>query len=203
MYKFEGSKYKEGFKPITEIAKEVKTIINSTFKGVKVGVTSEKFSMGRAIRIGIKKLPFAEHIYDSVTHYVEDSKEIKELKAKIQKVADQWNYIDSDVQSDYYNCSYYATVRVEPDAEFGKEAKLEPHQYAILKDKSSRKAGDYEIQLLDWNGNTIDILTKGTDEGVDARLSRNGELVWEGLIEGKKWGIELIQHLISILEGDA
>jgi len=112
-YGWKGERY-EATKDLRlkDIAKKIKDEILMKHPNIKVSVRSEYFSMGCAIRINVKQVPFRisyleTHPYGGKTRKFHAK--AKELLKDIQGIADQYRYNDSDAMIDYFNTNFYCT----------------------------------------------------------------------------------------------
>lgn len=199
MYKFEGKSYGKEFKPITEIAKLVKDEIHATIPGIKVGVTSNTFSMGRSITVTIKAMPIARYIYDTKTRGLKESEEWDILNKKLREIADSYNRIETDAQSDYFSYYYYSSITVDFEARQEGNIKLHSGEYAILEDRDSRSKG-YHCKLKNWKGIVFEANLLKVSEGFDTEILVNGVFYWKGIIDKSKAYHEIIEELTSRFE---
>lgn len=116
-----GSNY-TGFMDATEVAKNVREELkraqeaNYLPAGVSFSVTRDKFAGGQAVRVSVRGIPDADRRDPVETnHWGEpaDRAEAKELDQRVKSITNAWNR--QDVDTDYYNVSYYGTVDIETD----------------------------------------------------------------------------------------
>lgn len=129
--KFTGKNYeKTSDLSIAEISKMIKTELAIEFPDWKFSVKSKSYTGGRSLNVYIEDMPYnpySEYMdnriknnitgYDyerggNVDEYIETYR--KDYK-KIEHIANQYNYDDSDVQSDYFSVNYYCFVTLEHD----------------------------------------------------------------------------------------
>lgn len=138
-YKRTGSKYKETSNlSTTDIAKLVRSEINAKYpkkKWYKVSVRSEYFAWGSAIEVSINATPFngltpeyqlalesqdwetfnkreRTRAYWQQTRY---TAEMCLFMDTLKNIQNQYNFDDSDSQTDYFHVNYYGGVQVSYD----------------------------------------------------------------------------------------
>jgi len=120
---------------IVEIAKlvrkDIKTYIKeNNLKGLKVSVTTEKYSGCRSLNAEIVKVPSnygaITNEYLRATQWLQDysnsygveryTPEFNQVIDDIKKIIESYNREDIDIQSDYFNVSYYSRVSIDIDS---------------------------------------------------------------------------------------
>ena len=97
------------------------------FKGVKVSVTSKRYSGGSSVDVRILAAPFAANDARKIERNirrglvgatVSTSDRMRLLVAQLEMLANLWRRDDSDSATDYFNCNCYLGVTVDmSDAE--------------------------------------------------------------------------------------
>lgn len=136
--KWEGSHYKNTRDLKTsEIAKLIKKELDIEFnEAAKFSVTTDVFSGGSSINVTITDLsfiPYTEHFLThlkagkSIEDYNEENHdqynrysnrfndEFNTLIKKVERIANQYNFDDSDSQTDYFHVRYYEHVKFDED----------------------------------------------------------------------------------------
>ncbi|MBS1635239.1 MAG: hypothetical protein JST26_04895 [Bacteroidetes bacterium] len=169
-YKWVGKKHKnaEGLST-SKIAGLIKKELEIEFEGIaKFSVTSDVFSGGSSITVKILDLtfnPYTEHFlnafkggqsieeynYEHRNHYNQYpdrfNDEFKKLVSKVKTITNQYNFNDSDSQTDYFHVGYYDHVGFDEDNYLvlhfpdSKEAKRRKQwDESIAKSKAESKA---------------------------------------------------------------
>lgn len=128
MRKFTGEKYPDHKE--TDI-KDIAVLIRAELKaipGLKVSVKIERYSMGQSMHICIKETGFKicpeayiKYAKDGYPQIMADNRperytpEAVALKDKIEAIANQYNYDNSDSQTDYFDVNYYLYVNYDSD----------------------------------------------------------------------------------------
>jgi hypothetical protein len=126
-YKLEGQNYELGM-PITEIAKKIKAHLKESFSNTKWSVTTEKYSGGRTLNINLMEWnqevftpsfkrknnnPGKLQLHNSIRSDGENLTLLAfELMRYVSKVANSFNYNDDDIQTDYFNSSFYLSMGI-------------------------------------------------------------------------------------------
>ena len=126
-----GSKYERTrHMPIKDIAKMIKGEIQDKYPYIKVGVGTKSFTGGREVNVTIKSYPNAfmirRVIYPEMEHLPEDkipsyawgwqyTPDAKKVVDGIKAIMDSYNYNDSDIQTDYFDVSFYGDVEFDWD----------------------------------------------------------------------------------------
>lgn len=119
-YKFQGENYNQDLsvKDITRILRED---IKKKYPEIKVSVRKVDYS---AIRVSLMQAPFEVFINDGdnikhapVNHYyIKEDKKItdkaKEVLSYITKLANSFNFDDSDVMTDYFHSNFYFQLEI-------------------------------------------------------------------------------------------
>lgn len=105
----EGSKFKETRElNIVEIAKLVRKDLREAFPEYKFSVRVEKYSMGCSLNIKALNTGYGySDLGETATEFR------MRLMSAVQEIAEQYNYSDSDWQSDYHANKFYTHVKVE------------------------------------------------------------------------------------------
>ena len=124
---FEGGKYKETqHLGVTEIAKILRKELKEKFPGFKFGIRCQKFAGGCSIDVSVKQWPtnfnpWSEYYRNidlcrkecmrsiNYTHTLNEDGDA--ILKEIEKVANQYNFDDSESQTDYFHVSFYLHVR--------------------------------------------------------------------------------------------
>lgn len=138
-HKWTGSKYKytKDLKT-SEIAKLIKKELDIQFEGeAKFSVTSDVYTGGSSINVKIYDVtinPYEDHFLKAIqkgetieeynlankdhhNSYIERfNKEFKALIKKVETISNQYNFDDSDSQSDYFHVNYYNHVGFDESA---------------------------------------------------------------------------------------
>lgn len=170
--KWEGKHYKNTEDLSTaEISKLIKKELEIEFEDVaKFSVISDVFSGGSSINVSITDLSFIPynqnflqhleagksiHEYDEAhkNHYNEYTSrfndEFNKLVKKVESITNQYNFDDSDIQTDYFHVRYYKHVKFDeeryllkhyPDNPEAKRRKEWDEQWEKSKAKSKEKA---------------------------------------------------------------
>lgn len=98
---------------LSEIKNNITKYINDAIKNkeifpIKFTIRKEYFSQGRELKLIIRES--SRKLLDNGL----DTPDFKELKEKIMKIADNYNYIEEDVQSDYLSISFYFHIFLAP-----------------------------------------------------------------------------------------
>jgi len=119
---WEGAKYKDTKDlPLKEIAKRIKAECKEKYPGANVSVRTEHYSMGCAINISINDPGFNPYNpkYDPNDYSINGCSKRTEgpfnqraldMKDAISKIADQYNYDNSDGMIDYFDTNFYCGV---------------------------------------------------------------------------------------------
>ena len=118
------------YKDITDIAKAVREFVKTKYPKSKFSVTTEKYSGGRSLSVTLLSAPFNPIVddkfwsvstdnkkYYSVNQfYIETSEalsgEAKKMFSEIQQFYNQFNYNNSDPQTDYFSVGFYETLAI-------------------------------------------------------------------------------------------
>jgi hypothetical protein len=124
---FVGSKYNEtSHLSITEVAKLIRVELKNAYPKVKLSVKTSKYSGGCSLDVEIKSVdsnPFSVEY----NQFLGSNKPLNEwnfskekynaaflaMKTNIKSIVEQYNFDDSDTQSDYFSVAFYSNVRVE------------------------------------------------------------------------------------------
>lgn len=101
----EGSKYRDTYgMDIKEIAKLVRKDLKEAFPNYIFKVQIERYSMGQSLHIQVNGTGIKERF----------SEEARKLEEEIRALANEYNYDDSDIMTDYFNVRFYCNdIRVE------------------------------------------------------------------------------------------
>lgn len=124
--RFTGSNYERtAGMDIKELAKLIKEELNIYFPDWKFSVKISRYSGGQSMRISIVDMPYTpfskevDYAYKNNTHYdshmryeIYNEQYLKDYK-KIKSITEQYNFDDSDTQSDYFHVRYYAFVDLD------------------------------------------------------------------------------------------
>ncbi|MEM1554340.1 MAG: LPD29 domain-containing protein [Thermoproteota archaeon] len=109
-YGWKGAKYEEVENlSLKEIAKIIKRELVSKFPSFKFSVRTEYYAGGRSINIKIVAVPEGFRILKSPKSF-EKTEEAQNLIKEIEKIANQYRYVDSDAQIDYFDASFWLSV---------------------------------------------------------------------------------------------
>ena len=107
---WEGKKYPQVKDlPLKEIAKLIKKELRETFKGFSFSVRTKYFSGGCSIDIFITAVPSGFKIYEDGLSF-KYTKEATDLRERVEDIANQYRYVDSDSMIDYFDTSFYVSV---------------------------------------------------------------------------------------------
>ena len=114
-FKFEGSKYRAVKNLRTsEIAKLIRVDLKLPFPTTKFSVTTDLYTGWSAINVSILEVNFEfknpdynSDFYDFNLKNNYLSEEGLNFKNEVKKIISQYNYDDSDSQSDYFNVNFY------------------------------------------------------------------------------------------------
>lgn len=112
-----------------EVAREFRAAFKraqkfGAFKGVKVSVTSDRFSGGSSVTVKILAAPFPTHDRRRVVANIRRgltaarttrSDRMNLLVAQLTMLANLWRRDESDSSTDYFNCNCYLSVDVDLD----------------------------------------------------------------------------------------
>lgn len=133
--KFTGKNYeKTSDLRISELSKMIKKELSIEYPEWKFSVKSETYSGGQSLRVSIDDVPYnpySEYTDNRLKNNITDidydnrneetyNKEFKKDRSKIKSIANQYNFDDSDSQSDYFHVNYYCFVDLNDDAMKGK-----------------------------------------------------------------------------------
>lgn len=126
--KFEGSKLQETKNmDIKEIAKLVRKEIKAKFPTIKTSVTIDRYSMGQSLDVRILEVPFQvvnpEHVKEcfnadgsynnmSTPRASRLTEAGKNLIETIEGIVNQYNFDDSDTQTDYFHKRFYSSTQL-------------------------------------------------------------------------------------------
>lgn len=153
MEHFEGIKYQDqGHLDISALGRHIKKAILAKIPNLGISVITEKFSGGRSIHIKLHKAPIARFkVITSPEVNIIETQEYKDLLVKILDIANQWNRWNKDVQSDYFDYSFFVSVYDSANTEWGCEVSLNKGEYALGKHFITQ-ANDTYAGLTDWKG---------------------------------------------------
>jgi hypothetical protein len=118
------------YKDITDIAKAVREFVKTKYPKSKFSVTTEKYSGGRSLSVTLMSAPFNPIVddkfwsvstdnkkYYSINQfYIETSEalssEAKKVFSEIREFYNQFNYNNSDPQTDYFSVGFYETLAI-------------------------------------------------------------------------------------------
>jgi len=118
------------YRDITDIAKAVREFVKTKYPKSKFSVTTEKYSGGRSLSVTLMSAPFNPIVddkfwsvstdnkkYYSVNQfYIETSEalsgEAKKVFSEIREFYNQFNYNNSDPQTDYFSVGFYETLAI-------------------------------------------------------------------------------------------
>jgi len=118
------------YKDITDIAKAVREFVKTKYPKSKFSITTEKYSGGRSLSVTLMSAPFNPIVddkfwsvstdnkkYYSVNQfYIETSEalsgEAKKVFSEIREFYNQFNYNNSDPQTDYFSVGFYETLAI-------------------------------------------------------------------------------------------
>ena len=108
-----GKYFKSGTE-LSEIKSNITEDINSAIKNkqlfpIKFTIKKEYFSQGRELKLIIRES--SKKLLDEKGL---DTPDFIELKEKINVIAQDYNYIEEDVQSDYWATSFYFNILLAP-----------------------------------------------------------------------------------------
>ncbi|MBG0738941.1 hypothetical protein IV500_05825 [Paeniglutamicibacter antarcticus] len=119
-----GSKY-TGYRDATDICKDIRvelkaaTDANYLPAGLKYSVTNDKYSGGQSINVTVQGVSDADRLdYMETDHnggYAQ-SREAKELQARVDAITNSYNQSDIDSQSDYFQTAYWGRAEIETDS---------------------------------------------------------------------------------------
>jgi hypothetical protein len=127
---FVGSKYNEtSHLSISEKAKLIRAELKTAYPKVKFSVTTSKYSGGCSLDVEIKAVdsnPFSPEYNE----FLSSNKQLDEwnfskekysavflaMKTNLKSIVEQYNFDDSDTQSDYYSVAFYSHIRVDESA---------------------------------------------------------------------------------------
>ncbi len=118
-----GSKY-TGYRDATEIAKDVRTEIKAATAsnylpaGLKYSVRNDKYTGGQSINVDIQGVSDEDRLDPTELDHrgnLAERAEAKDLRRRVEAIANMFNRQDVDSQSDYFNVMYYSHVQVEDD----------------------------------------------------------------------------------------
>ena len=131
-----------------EVAREFRAAFKraqkfGAFKGVKVSVTSDRFSGGSSVTVRVLAAPFpavdrgrvAANIRGTGRHVDARADRMRLLVAQLQMLANLWRRDESDSSTDYFNCNCYLSVDVDID-----DAREWGDAHAIVAAPSLRRA---------------------------------------------------------------
>ena len=106
-------KYFKNEMTLPEIKKNITKDINDAIKNkeifpIKFTIRKEYFSQGRELKLIIRESS------RKLLNKGLDTPDFKELKGKIMEIANNYNYSEEDVQSDYLSISFYFHILLAP-----------------------------------------------------------------------------------------
>lgn len=136
-YRVTGSKYQRNL-DIKEIAKIIRTDLRKNFKGFKFSVKIKRYTGGQSLNVSIKDVPenfilFSDYYTECLKQnedfnwalsYDKYSDEAIMLKRYIEHRVSQYNYDDSDTQTDYFNVNFYSHIDFGWEFERATEKKI-------------------------------------------------------------------------------
>lgn len=116
------------YRDIKDIAKDVRQNLKETFPDCKFSVSIERFSGGQAMDVVLLEAPFEVFRRDceyrltgdgylQVNHYWIDENNVLTMMAKavlkkVVKIANLWNWDNSDSQTDYFDVNYWLQLSI-------------------------------------------------------------------------------------------
>jgi len=145
-------------------------------EGVKVSVSHEGYAGGWSMNLKIKELPpgmmlYEAADYDEFEHRYETPSEggkvpvmrpeIADMIKKMEQIADQYNYDDSDSMTDYFNRGFYVHSGVGHELDsLHRTMALDPAKGVVLGSAAqalkTRDLGDIQDALVGYHGSGMD-----------------------------------------------
>ena len=99
---------------IAEIARRVRADLKEQVPECRFSVTIQRYSMGRSLDIVIKSGPFEPHVWghDGLRPARYLTPECKAVIDRVRTIANQYNFDDSEPQTDYFNYNFALDIHI-------------------------------------------------------------------------------------------
>ncbi|MCC3292524.1 hypothetical protein [Arthrobacter sp. zg-Y1110] len=142
-----GGKY-DRYRDVAAVAVDVRSELKAATqgnylpKGLTYSVRTSKFAGGQSLDITVQGLTDEDRLdpedYDEVYRLYGEKPEAKELRKRVEEIANAYNRSDVDMQSDYFNVTYYAHVTLEDDR--SREIREQEAEQRRLKREAAKSA---------------------------------------------------------------
>lgn len=132
--KYEATKKLTSTEVVALIRADIKAAVKAgELPPAKYSVRKDSYSGGWSVRIRVSDLPFLEHDTDHIAAVAENRSHahlsaggnrqnvgVLAVEQRLERIAADYNYDGSDIQTDYFNVRFYCSVSFDSDGEYGR-----------------------------------------------------------------------------------